>query len=680
PDYNVLVWDLSLTELNGKKVSLDVFAYCEFSQTDWIAEAQWGYYTKLMVRTWYSNRDSSISYLNHQTHYRQHDLPLSFLCSSEPVITYSGDRNQFAGYYRDERNPQSVAKGRCDNTVLTAGEGCGALHNRVQLAPSGSKRLSFFLSCVSGATLDLPAAEKQREKLAEIFRKNNFIDEQFAKLVSWWDKHLSVYQAKLPDKEVQRQVNIWNPVNTVHTGRYSRAVNTVAPGIRGVGFRDTCQDMLAVAYRKPDWASSVFEYLLTQQYRDGHTVHYAYPEGEQQANVTLHSDNHLWLPLVLYAILAENGDYNLLNKKVAWLSESPRQGQDTGTVWEHMQAVVDYTENHLGCFGLPLTFKSDWNDIIGKFNKKGRGQTVFAGQQYVLALRYLIELAQKINDEPSIEKFKDYLHKQEQSLLKHGWDGQYWRRGFDDNGNPVGSSDCKEGKLFLNPQSWAVLSGTGTLKQQRAGMEQAAAGLETEVGLKLVTPGFSSWGGSCNSLIGYGAGTGENGAIFCHANTWAIIAQAILGNGTKAWEYFNKLLPQKAIKKVGLDRYQAEPYCWVSNIVGPENKRFGWANVTQVTGTATWMDVAVSQYLLGIRPTLNGLKIDPCLPPDWNKVSIKRVYRGLQLKINIDNSAGVAKGVKTIKINGEDLNLSGQSLIPFHLLKDKHREITVIMG
>jgi cellobiose phosphorylase len=680
PDYDVLIWDLKLINSNEDDIDLDVFAYVEHSQLNWETESSWGYYIKLELKTWFDNKLEAQNYLCHASNVRGGELPLVYLASSEKIKSYSGSRNDFIGNYRSERNPIAIENGCCGNEELGCGEPASALHTKIRLGREDSKRTQFFLGVAPGALVDLNNAVEEQTRTLDALRTPGEVDRQREKLNAWWKEHFAAYQCEVPDPVVRRQINTWNVVNSVQTGRYSRAVNTAASGIRGIGFRDSSQDMLAVAYRNPQWAMKVLEYLLSQQYRDGHVVHYAYPEEKKMPNISRHSDDHLWPPLVVYAILAETGNFSFLEKNVPYLAKDHIARDGEGSVWEHIMKAIDYTKNNLGKHGLPLTMRSDWNDIIGRFNQRGEGETVFAGQQYVLALRQLIEIAEAAGKN-EINWLKNILNHQISALEQYAWDGQWWRRGFDDDGNPVGSSNCNCGQLFLNPQSWAVISQVGARDQWRSGMDSVKQMLDTGIGLKILAPSFPTWANENGPTTGYGPGCGENGAIFCHANTWAIIAEALLGNAERAWQYFTQLIPENVIKLMGIERYRAEPYAWVSNIVGPDNNRFGWANVEQITGTAPWMDIASTQYLLGVRPTMKGLLIDPCVPPDWKDFSIKRRYRGCRLDIHILNPDKTCKGIGSIKIDNKYLDITGGPVIPPTVLEGKKSaNVKVVMG
>ncbi|MEX0332675.1 MAG: hypothetical protein AB3N64_14765 [Puniceicoccaceae bacterium] len=672
PDHDIMVWNLSLDSDLPEAIDVDVFAYMEFSLQDWKCEENFGYYRTHQVITRFDEEEQALLMIRRLNH-----PPLVYMASNVSLESWDGEREAFLGHYRTEFNPAAVEKGRCSGKELPTGHPCGALHPRLSLKPGESANVSFFAGVAEILDKDFEKAKATMRQSLSSLRKTGGVQEQKQKLNEWWERHFDAFQCSIPHESAQRQINTWSAVNTVHTGRYSRAVSRLAPGSRGVGFRDTCQDMLSIAYRQPDWAAEVFSFLLSQQFRDGHTVHFCYPDDPEGPYLSTRSDNHLWLPLLAYAIVAETGDVSLLDRKVAWYDDSTE-----ATVWEHLLASICFAMDNRGSHGLPLLFGSDWNDSIAEMyhTKEGRAESIFAAQQAVVAINRMIPLAEALGDNESLNWLEESHRTLTAAILESAWDGEWWRRGYDDNGHPMGSSASEVGKLFLNTQSWAVLSGIGTLEQRQIGMDAVEENLLTDVGLKACHPGFIPWPEDPDSHCGSSRGTNENGAIFCHANTWAIIAEALLGNADRAWKYFTQLIPAEVAKTVGIERYAAEPYAWVSQIIGPENDRYGWANVEHVTGTATWMDVAATQYLLGVRAELDGLRIDPCVPADFKKFSITRSFRDCTVVIDIEHRSGQGRGVQSLTLDGKPVSLEKGPVIPASLLAGKARvQVQVLM-
>jgi cellobiose phosphorylase len=682
PDIDSMIWDLNLKNTTGASVDLDVFGYVELSQYVWLQEVTAGQYNKWMVRVDFDKESDSIMYLNHFEGQPVIELsPMLYFGSNKKCVSFEGNRDKFCGNYRSERNPISVEKGSCTNSEMRGGEGCAAMQVKVTLGAGQEDKVHFFLGVVPGALKDYKKAVLDTREALKKLRSAGYVEEQSKKLSAWWEEHLDVLQCEVPEKDTERQVNTWNPTQSVHTGRYSRSISQNSPGTRGLGYRDTCQDMLAIAYRKPEWAKEIFLYLLTQQYEEGNTVFVLWPEDNCKPYESLRSDVHLWLHLLAKALISETGDVSLLDKKLPFLSKDLLSPAGEATVFEHLVRALDFTENRLGSHGLPLIFVSDWNDHFGSFGIEGRGETTMAAQQYVVSLRITLEFAKIKNDSKSVEKLQKLLDKQIKAINDYAWDGEWWMRGRDDDGNPVGTHSAEFGKIFLESQSWAVLGMVSDNERLSKAMDSVKNLLDSDYGVRLNGPAFPTWPETDKPAVkGLPPGCAENGGVFCHANTWTIIAESMLGRAENAWKYYRQLIPHVALQRVGIQNYIAEPYAYVSTIFGPENVRQGWANVTQVTGTAAWMDVAATQYLLGIRPEIDGLLIDPCIPKDWKGFSAHRIFRGCRINLEFTNN-GVSKGVSSIVVNGENLDISKSAMIPASMIEGKKSlDVKVTLG
>lgn len=666
PDYDAVVYDLSLSNGGKKKIDLDVFAYAELQMHEMVREVCYSYYNRHQLKVWYEKEMDGLIYLYHADGLPRRDIaPLVYFGASHKSSSYCGNRDAFVGNYRDERNPVQVQKGRLGNNDLFGGEPCAALHCKVSLPASATVERSFFLGVSQGAIVDFATARNNAGLALAALRTPGAVAQQRKKNSDWWENHLGKFDCRLPDVNAQRQINTWSPVQSVQTGRYSRSISSQATGRRGLGYRDTATDMIAIAYRDPVWAANVLRYLLSLQFDDGKAIHQAWPVDNEPPEVSIRCDDHLWLPFVAYAIVSETGDLSFLEEQVAYYREDPKKEPVKASVLDHLLQGFRFTEANLGAHGLPLTLRGDWNDIIARFTYVKKGESVFCGQQYCVALRYTEDMAQAAGKPQAAAWCRELLNKQIAVIEACAWDGEWWHRAYDDDGKPVGSKSSQWGKIWLNPQSWAVFGGAGPIERLREGMANAGKYLDTEVGLKKLHPSFATYPEVSDPFSGYNLGAGENGAIFCQANPWAIIAEALLGNGKRAWKYYTQMIPHVALQHMGIDRYRAEPYAYTSNIIGPENPQFGWANVNQVTGTAAWMDLASTQFLLGIRPQIAGLRVDPCIPADWKGFSINRVYRGTRVEISVDNKARVEKGVTAITVDGAPVPFEkGVPIIP----------------
>lgn len=529
-----------------------------------------------------------------------------------------------------------------------------------------------------GALADYDRAVAETKQTLTALREEGAAREQFEKLQAWWKKQLDVYQCDIPDADTRREINTWNPLQSVHTARLSRSISSDASGVRGVGFRDTAQDMLAQAYRKPEWARDVLWYLASQQFEDGHAVHTSWPEENRPPQDITRSDDHIWMVYLAYAIAAETGDLGFLDKEIPFLGPDLVTPVGSASLWEHLLRGVEFTENHLGEHGLPLILFSDWNDHLGPFGRKGRGESIMVSQQHIYALRQLSEIAGLRGDKAAVDRFAKLIQKQESALEKYAWGGEWFLRGLDDEAQPIGTHSAEHARIWLNAQSWMVIAGACREHQKQA-MDSVSRELDTGMGLLLNTPGYPGWPSKESAMVnGLPAGYSENGGIFCQANCWAIMAEALLGRGDLAWKYYKQILPQSVIRKIGVERYHSEAYAFCSTMLGKDNEKFGWGCVSQVTGTAAWMDVVSTQYLLGVRPTLKGLLIDPSIPSGWDGYTVERLYRGCRLTIRVENPGHVQHGVKSMTVNGK--HVKGSFITEEMLDGREESQVHVVMG
>lgn len=664
-DVNALIWDLAIDNASDQPRDVDVFAYTELSQFLAREENLLGYYLKWNVRAFFEKSIDAVVYAyTAWMHPRKDDVPIVYFGSDQKADSFCCSRDAFCGDYRDESDPAEIAAGALSNTVLDGGEPCAALQRKATIGAGKRARMTFFLGIAPGALADYDSALKDAGRQLALLREQGALLRQYAKLDAWWDKQLGIYQCRIPDKAAERNINTWNPVQCVHTARYSRSISSCASGVRGVGFRDSAQDMLAQAYRKPLWALDVLSYLASQQFEDGHAMHIMWPEEKRPSQDITRSDNHLWLVYLAYAIVAETGDMTLLDREVPFLAEDGQTPTAPASLWEHLCRSIAFTRSHLGSHGLPLILFSDWNDHLGPYGRKGRGETVMVSEQYIYALEEMEGMARLRGDEESAQGFSDEAAKQKKALEAVSWDGSWFLRGFDDDGKPIGSHADSHMRIWLNPQSWMVISGAGEHARETEAMDAAERELGTGIGLLLNGPGYPGWPDPSSAMVnGLPAGYSENGGVFLQANCWAIMAEALLGRGDRAWDLYLQTMPQNIAAKVGVERYRNEPYAYCSTLLGNANPQFGEGCVSQVTGTAAWMDVVATQYLLGVRPTLEGLLIDPSIPAAWDGFVVERTYRGCRVTIQVDNPDHVQHGVRLLEIDDVPAPVSDGALV-----------------
>ncbi len=681
PEQDTLVWELTLKNKAKEDKEYDVFAYAELSQYTWMSEQVFGYYWQHMLSTRFDAENEFLYYHFNMASddYKTANAPLVYFASDRKIKSFCGDRDAFVGDYRSEAHPKAVENGMLGGEEINSGNGAAVLHVQTCCKSGEESTTHFFLGVEVGALTDFPSAMARSIASIKALRQSEFIAEQRRALEQSYKKHFSHYICSIPDKTAERQINYWGPLNAMQFSLFHQTPQPSAPGLRGIGARDKTQALMPMVFRAPERVAESFLFMLELQYTNGAIAHningimHEYAKIGAYKTSNIKSDDHLWLPFLAYSVVAES-DAGILERRIGYRDLDGTPSKTSGTVWEHLVRVAEFTQSNRGEHGLPLMFDGDWNDIISKFSHKGKGESVFAGEQYVAALRKLIELAELSGKTEDKKKLEGYLAEQLKALSDYAYNGKWWYRCFNDEGEPIGAEGDLFGKLWLNPQSWAVISDTGTREQQAAGMEAVENTLDTGYGLTLLYPGFKTYPEVSDPFSPYNPGTGENGAIFCHAHTWAIIAEAKRGNAEKAWKFYNDLIPSNLVDRLGVDTYKSDPFGWVSNIVGPENKKHGWGNVIRHTGTCSWMNIAATQYLLGVRTTLKGLKLDPCIPADWEEYSVVRDYLGCRVSITFKNPDRRTKGVRTVLADGVEYS---ENIIPRSVFEGK-KEVNIV--
>lgn len=613
---NALIWNLKLKSNTDKKIK--VFPYVELGMMEFMRELQWQCYNKHQLSCY--NMDDILVYkYGVESQPKPDETPLVYFAANVSETGFDCDRDEFVGSYRSEENPQNVEKGKCTDSTLYGGDPCFALQLDIELKAGEEKAVNIFLGTAM--------TEDDIRKSVAHCRENNFVGESFGKLKEHWDNYLNHFQCEIPDKDAETMINIWNPYQAERNFQFSRNISYYATGtFRGVGVRDTAQDILAMVPFDLRRAKEKLNLLFTQQYQDGHCNHYCFPTEGWEPVTRIHSDNHLWLVMAAYHIIMEEGNLSYLDEKV------PYYDGGKATVWEHIKKSIDFCMANLGENGFPLMLCSDWNDMLYKVCRKGKGESIWTAMQLGTVLKQISELA-KLKGE-SGQKYLDIYEEQKKLVNEVAWDGKWYRRCITDEGKFIGSEKEPQAKIWLNTQSWAVISGMGD--NGKTAMDSVSEYLDTPLGIKKIHPAMTTdYPTKEGNLTMYNKGCGENGSVFCHANTWAIIAECILGNSDRAYKYYHQLLPMIAQQKAGEWRYKAEPYVYASNIFGPESDKFGLANVSWLTGTAAWMYVAVTQYMFGIKAKWNGLEINPCLPKEMLPAKVTRVFRGKTYNITI---------------------------------------------
>jgi len=621
---NALIWNIKLTSDADKRIKL--FPFVELGMMEFMRELQWQCYNKHQLSCY--NIDDILVY-NYavENQPKPDETPLVYFAANVDVSGFDCDRDEFVGSYRSEENPKNIEEGKCTNSTLYGGDPCFCLELDVELFAGVEKEINIFLGTAM--------TEEEIKKSVAHCRKVDFVEKSFEKLASHWNDYLNKFQVEIPDKDAETMINIWNPYQAERNFQFSRNISYYATGtFRGVGVRDTAQDILSMVPFDLRRAKDKLNLLFTQQYQDGHCNHYCFPNEGWEPVTRIHSDNHLWLVMATYNILMEEGTLDYLDEVVEYYDGG------SATVWEHIQKSIDFCMQNLGENGFPLMLASDWNDMLYRVCTKGKGESIWVAMQLGTVLPMIARIAELKGENG--KKYTDIYDKMKELVNTTAWDGEWFIRCITDEGKFIGSKSEPQAKIWLNAQSWSVISKMADEEKARLAMDNVEKFLDTPLGIKKIHPSMTTdYPSKEGALTCYNKGCGENGSVFCHANTWAVIAECMLGNAERAYKYYHQLLPMIAQKQAGEWRYKAEPYVYASNIFGPESDKFGLANVSWLTGTASWMYVAVTQYMLGIKAEWEGLSVTPCLAPQMLPAKVTREFRGCKYEITITKNENV---------------------------------------
>lgn len=579
---------------------------------------------------------------------------LNYFTSNLPASSFDTDRKIFLGdnEYGSWREPLSLLEPELSNAQALRGDNISALmHHLGQIPPGETRRLITQL----GQAGDLEAIQ---EVVAE-FRNPKAVEAALEGIHRFWDAYTRKFLIDTPDTEMNNMLNVHNPRQVYITKNWSRYLSLYQLGFgsRGIGYRDASQDVMGILSHTPEEGLDLIRKLLSVQRGNGSAMHAYNPltmEGsigdshEMPDRPKYYSDDHLWIILAVCAYLKETGDYNFLNEKIPFYEvDKDNKPIESGTVVEHLQRGIEFTHNDTGSHGIPLTGFADWNDTI---NLRTGAESLFTANLYGKALLDLIKLFQHLGDLSSAGKYQAYYQEIRQIFNDFAWDGEWYLRYFDADGKPIGSKNNPEGKIFTNAQSWAVISGFAPPDKARRALDSVREYLNTPNGIKLSTPGFNGYDPDKGGVSTYPPGAKENGGIFLHANPWVIIAETMLGDGDRAYEYYRQINP--AGKNEIIDEFESEPYVYPQNILGNEHPQFGLARNHWLTGTASWAYQSATQFILGVRPTHQGLLIDPCIPKIWPGFKVTRKFRQATYEIEVYNPGGISKGVESITVDG----------------------------
>jgi cellobiose phosphorylase len=675
-DSQRVIRDVTITNHTKESLDLDYIPLVEYSHFEALKQfnnADW--VPQTMMSNVYRHGDKTILM---QYAFMKQNSGINYLTSNAYVSSFETDKNLFLGDngFGTFLNPLSLQKEELSNTIVKRGDNIGALlHPIKDLKPGQSRRIITQLGqCAS--------LEKDLEEITYYYEPSN-VDKAFLQVKDKWDHILSHMIVDTPNKEMNSMLNVFNPRQCNTTLNWSRYLSLYQLGLgaRGIGFRDSSQDVMGVIGQSPKEAKALLIKLLSMQKRDGSAMHQFNPvtmignEGdsrEEESRDHFYGDDHLWIILAVTAYLKETGDMDFLDSVIAFYDKNKQDYPiEEASVLDHLKRALHFTKNHTGYYGLPLLGFADWNDTV---NLPKGAESMFIANLYGTALQEMISLCETLkNDDLKDQYTTDYIA-MKQIVNTVGWDKDWYIRYFDENHKPLGSYKNDFGKIYVNAQSWSVISGFATKEKTKKALDSVYKYLNTEKGIKLSYPSYDTYDPSIGGITTYPKGAKENGGIFLHSNPWAMIAETINGNGNRAFQYYNQINP--ATKNDSIDEFECEPYVYPQNILGDEHPQFGLARNSWLSGTASWMYQAATQYILGIKPTYDGLSINPCIPSDWDGFTVTRQFQGATYHIKIDNTKHVQKGVTSIVLDG--ITLESNTIPSFKDGKDHC--VKVVLG
>ena len=646
----VELWVVSLKNTTKAKKTVEAFPFVELVAGDVALETHYRNILCLYNEASFDPANKAIIAFKHPFK-TWHKPGYAFFSASFPIESYECRRDSFVGRYGNLADPAGLKEKRLPKRPVRGEDMVGVLQGTFQLKPGETKEFVVVL----GMT-------EKKEEIAGLLKKFRSLEtakEEFARVKSYWRQSLESVWIETPDKSLDRMINLWGKYQLFAITRW-RGTSHYHGAEGGQGYRDTCQDVEGLLSVDLPTARTKLERLLFYQYKSGHAVSgFSEIEGtwENQgvAGVIKKADVAVWLPYSVVSYVKETGDTAFLKKEI------PFHDGGSASVYEHILRAIRYLYGARGQHGLPLIGHADWNDAYDHVGIKGKGESIWLGMAFVRACRQVQELAKFLGDRAVEEEMRTKGDELSRIVNQEGWEesppkgagGQGWYlAAFNDAGRKIGSKENEEGKVPLNSQTWAILSGVVPPDRLPKILEKIDRTLDTPYGPALFLPSYTSFNPGIGRVTAFAAGTKENAAVFSHACAFKVVADCTIKRGEQAYDTFSKLLPVSKAKR-DHDRYKVEPYVWAEYVIGPGSAdRFGEGAFTWNTGTTPWMFCAATEWILGVRRELAGLLIDPCLPKHWKQAKIRRPFRGAIYEVTIYNPKGVCSGVKRILVDG----------------------------
>ncbi len=645
------IWQVKVKNQSGRPRKLQVFAFQELMMgnalNDIINQPNDKHFTDIHFnygqqtleatrRYWVLNKKAAtVEQPNIDWRYKV------YFSISLPVMGFDASLDTFTGRWRSEANPIAVEQGACFNTEITAGDPVVALQSEINLTENQETAFAVLLG----------VASKDDANPYETLRINHFRDvqyvmQQFEAVKVYWDNYLGHVQVNTPDQSVNLMLNVWNQYQSAVTFDMARNSGYYHGGLLfGTGMRDQFQDILGMVIVEPQRVRQRMINALHFQFKDGSTLHNFFKltnHGER----THHSDTPLWISFGLVEYLNETHDFSILDEVVPFYDEGK------ATVLEHMIRSLDFAISDCTERGLPKIRKGDWNDTLDHIGPQGKGETIWGAFFLCYVLNKTFELLEHLRLIDVLTRWKTAYNQIASVVNDIAWDGEWYVRAFRDNGKVVGSAAMKQGKLFLNSQSWAVLSGVASRERAEKALNSSLQYLENKTGMQLVWPAYREVEDDVGLISRCVPGKKENGAVFNHASAWFVLAALMHGKTEDALRVYRKMLPVNSSASVTPDRYETEPYVFSEYVTSREHETEGQASHSWLTGTSVWMYRIGLDRILGLRTSLKGITVNPNIPSDWKQLQINRKYQGKLLKVSVHNPNGCNRGVKFMKVNG----------------------------
>lgn len=613
------------------------------------------------------------SVIFHKTEYRERRSHYAFYSVNAAAAGFDTDRDTFLGYGRSLQNPVVVEQNQSCNSVASGWYPIASHCVELELAPGEKKELIFQLGYVENAEnhkWEAPGViNKQKARaMIEAFQSPAQVNEAMRELGEFWEALLSKFSVDSPEPCMDRMVNIWNAYQCMVTFNMSRSASYYESGIgRGMGFRDSNQDLLGFVHQIPERARERILDIAATQFEDGSAYHQYQPLTKQGNNEigSGFNDDPLWLILGTAEYIRETGDLLILEQQVPFQCDP----NNTATLFEHLKRSFHHVENNLGPHSLPLIGRADWNDCLNlncfstepdeSFqtygNPDGRvAESVFIAGMFVLIGREYVTLCQKMGEFGEAALAQARVAEMERNIKTNGWDGAWFLRAYDSFGNKVGSRACAEGKIFIESQGMCVMAGIGKENgMAEKALESVRKYLDTPYGIVLQQPAYQGYDPALGEITSYPPGYKENAGVFCHNNPWIAIAETMLGHGDEAFGVYSKIAP--AYLEDISETHRTEPYVYAQMIAGKDAPRAGEAKNSWLTGTAAWNYYAITQFILGVRADYDGLRLQPCIPAAWKEFTVRRFYRGAWYEIHVTNPEHVCAGIKRICADGREI-------------------------